>query len=82
MTEDDVYSLIITGDLPRPACLGIIRSYGNRKAMTALEEARKALPESARQIEEAEMDLRLTSCLEKLDEILKVSIETFREETV
>jgi hypothetical protein len=77
LTEDEVYSLIITGDLSRSASLNIIRSYGNRKAIEALEQAGKSIPSAMR--DEEKIDLTISSCIEKLDSIVRLSIEAIGE---
>ena len=74
LTEDEVYSLIVTGELPKSAALNIIRSYGNRKAMEALTRARETLPEAARLINEAEIEAAIMSCIEKLNQLARVSV--------
>jgi len=80
MTEAEVYSLIVTGDLPRATCISIIRSYGNRKVIEAFDEARKTTPGSKLSLDEVEMEKRVMACIESLDEILTVTIGGVRQE--
>ena len=80
LTEEEVYALIVSGDISRSASLGVIRSYGNRKAMEALERARKSPPESTRSIDDAEFDLRFAACLELADRILQASTKSIENE--
>ena len=79
MNEAEIYTLIVSGDLPKATCVSIIRSYGNRKAMEALEQARKTIPNSARSIDETEMEIRLVACIEMLDQFLESSIDGMRQ---
>jgi hypothetical protein len=72
LTEEEVYSLIVTGDIARSAALQVIRAYGNRKVFDALQQARTALPGAV--ADEAEIDLRFASCLQKLDEFTRLSV--------
>ena len=74
LNEDEVYSLIVTGELSKSAALNIIRSYGNRKAMEALTRARETLPEAERLINEAEIETAIMSCIEKLNQLARVSV--------
>ncbi|MDR1626434.1 MAG: hypothetical protein LBT33_07820 [Spirochaetia bacterium] len=80
MTEEEIYSLIVTGEVSRAAALGVIRSYGNRKATEALIEARQSIPEADRLIAEVEIGERLDNCLRMLDRLTKDSIETVSQE--
>jgi hypothetical protein len=78
MTEEEVYSIIATGGVSRSAALGVIRSYGNRKASEALIEARKSIPGADRLIAEAEIGERMDSCLRMLDKFSMDFIDTAR----
>jgi hypothetical protein len=79
MTEEEVYSIIVTGDVSRAAALGVIRSYGNRKATEALIEAQQSIPDVDRLIVEAEIGERIDSCLRMLDKFIKDFIDTARQ---
>lgn len=79
MTEEEVYSIIVTGDVARAAALGVIRSYGNRKATEALIDARQSIPGAERLIAEAEIGERLDNCLRMLDKFAIDSIEAMRQ---
>jgi hypothetical protein len=79
LTEEEVYSLIVTGDISRSAALPMIRAYGNRKAMDALQQARDMTPGATQSIEDQEIDRCIASCFEKLDELIKTLIETIGE---
>jgi hypothetical protein len=60
--------------------MNVIRSYGNRKAMDALEQARRSIPDPPPSIAEAEIDMRFASCLESLGRILRASAEGARKD--
>ena len=79
MNEEDVYSIIVTGEVSRAAALNVIRSYGNRKAAEALIEAKKSIPGADRLIAEVEIRERLDNCLCMLDRFTNDSIETARQ---
>jgi len=74
MTEERVYDLITGGNLPKPVALTVIRSYGHRKAIEALQQARDAMPGATENIEAVEIEKRIQSCLEQLDELIALSI--------
>ena len=77
LTEEEVYSLIVTGDMSRSAALQVIRSYGNRKAMDALRQARQSLPGES--VDDAEIELRFSSCLQMLDDLTQSLVAAIRE---
>ena len=77
LTEEEVYSLIVTGDMSRSAALQVIRSYGNRKAMDALRQARQSLPGES--VDDAEIELRFNSCLQMLDDLTQSLVAAIRE---
>jgi hypothetical protein len=79
MTEEEVYSIVVTGDVSRSAALGVIRSYGNRKVIEALIEARRSIPGAGRLIDEAQIGERFDNCLRMLDKFTRDSIETVRQ---
>jgi hypothetical protein len=79
LTEEEVYSLIVTGDLSRSVSLDVIRAYGNRKAIEALERARELIPGTEQTINEREAEERFTSCIEKLDQFVRLSIEAVKQ---
>ena len=79
MKAEDVYALVASGDLPRSAAIGVIRAYGNREVIEALEQARKvATPVSAPSLLDAEIDARLTGCLRRLDEFIDTTMTAMR----
>jgi hypothetical protein len=78
MTEEEVYSIIVTGDVSRAAALGVIRSYGNRKATEALIEARQSIPGADCLIAAAEIGDRIDNCLRMLDKLSGGFIDTAR----
>jgi hypothetical protein len=72
--EEDVYSFIARGHFPEATCLRVIRAYGNRKAMEALEEAKKAIPERMLSANEVEIEMYIKSCIEKLDQMIALTM--------
>jgi hypothetical protein len=82
MTEEEIYSIIVTGDVSRAAALGIIRSYGNRKANEALIEARQSIPGADRMITEEEIGERINNCLHMLDKFARDFIDTAKQSAV
>ena len=82
MKAEDVYSLVVTGGLPRQAAIGVIRAYGNREVIEALEQARKtAAPDAAQSLLDTEIDARFTGCLLRLDEFIDTTMAAMREKT-
>ncbi len=79
LTEEAVYSIIISGDLSREVTLNVIRSYGNRRAIEALEQAKSLIPEAENCIEELEAETLFNACLRKLDQLITASVEAVRE---
>ena len=73
LTEEDVLSLITGGELSRSASLNVIKFYGNQKAIDALQQARNTIPGAIQTIEDIETDKLFTSCVEKLDELIKTT---------
>ena len=79
LTEEEVLSLVTGGELSRSASLNVIKSYGNRMAIEALQQARNTIPGALQSIEDMEVDKLFTSCIEKLDELIKTSISAWRQ---
>ena len=73
LTEEDVLSLVTGGELSRSASLNVLKSYGSRKAIEALQQARNTIPGAIQTIEDIETDKSFTSCVEKLDELIKTT---------
>jgi hypothetical protein len=75
MTAEDVYSSIVSGDLSRSAAIGVIRAYGNREIIEALERARKdASLDTSQSFLDAEIDARIANCLRRLDELIGATL--------
>jgi hypothetical protein len=80
ITAEKVYSLITTLDIPREAAINIIRSYGSRRAVEALEEAHKStFGGTAPPPLDAEIKTRIENCTQLLDEIIEMSASVMRK---
>jgi hypothetical protein len=77
LTEEEVYSLIVTGDISRSAALHVIRAYGSRKAMDTLQQARQSLPIES--MDDAEIELRFNSCLQMLENLTQSLVAAMRK---
>ena len=79
LTEEEVLSLITGGGLSRSASLNVIKAYGDRKAIDALQQAKNTIPGAMQSIQDIEADKLFTSCVEKLDELIKTSTSALRQ---
>jgi hypothetical protein len=80
ITAEKVYSLITTLDIPREAALNIIRSYGSRRVVEALEEAHKSTFGGTEPPPlDAEIEASIKKCRQLLDELLETSVSVMRK---